>query len=214
MALELIGAGLGRTGTLSLKAALERLGVGPCYHMIEVLRAPERGQHWLEGAQTGSHDWDAIFHGYRSALDWPTAAYWRELAERYPDAKVLLSLRDADRWHDSVMNTLYLMMTKDPPEQAPETLQDFARAMYALIFEKTFGGRLEDRTHATRIFEAHNQAVIDAVPASRLLVYRPGDGWDPLCRFLDVPVPDEDFPHRNDTAEYRSRTGLPALGPR
>jgi hypothetical protein len=213
MALQIIGAGLGRTGTLSLKAALERLGYGRCYHMIEVLKAPERGRHWLGGSRTGTHDWDAIFRGYRSALDWPTAFHWRELVERYPDARVLLSLRDADRWHDSMMNTLYPVMTADPPEQMPETLVDFHRAMVELILEQTFQGRLADRTFAMRVFEEHNRAVVEAVPASRLLVYRPGDGWEPVCRFLDVPVPDDDFPHRNDTAEYRARTGLPALEP-
>ena len=111
MALELIGAGLGRTGTLSLKAALERLGYAPCYHMIEVLTAPERGRHWLARTPTGARDWDAIFRGYRATVDWPAAAFWRELVDRYPDAKVLLSLRDADRWYDSVMNTIYPVMT-------------------------------------------------------------------------------------------------------
>ena len=213
MALELIGAGLGRTGTLSLKAALERLGCGPCYHMIEVLAAPERGRHWLEQTRSGSLDWDAIFHGYRATVDWPAAAFWRELAKRYPDAKVLLSLRDADRWYDSVMNTIYQVMTQAPPERAPRILHDFHAMVYALIFERTFGGRLGDRTDAKRVFEEHNQAVIDAIPASRLLVYRPGDGWEPLCRFLDVPEPEEAFPHLNDTAWYRARMGLPAIEP-
>lgn len=213
MALALIGAGLGRTGTLSLKAALERIGYGPCYHMIEVLTAPGRGRHWLEQTQSGSHDWDAIFHGYRATVDWPAAAFWRELVERYPDAKVLLSLRDADRWYDSVMNTIYPMMMQGLPERAPQTLRDFREMVYTLIVERTFDGRLDDRAHATRVFEAHNQAVIDAIPASRLLVYRPGDGWEPLCRFLNVPVPEEDFPHLNDTAWYRQRTGLPAIEP-
>lgn len=213
MALELIGAGLGRTGTLSLKAALERIGYGPCYHMIEILSAPERGRHWLARTQSGSYDWDAIFRGYRATVDWPAAAFWRQLVERYPDAKVLLSLRDADRWHDSVMNTLYPVMTRDLPERAPEVIRDFREMMYVLVFERTFGGRLSDRAHAKRVFEQHNQAVIDAIPASRLLVYEPGDGWEPLCRFLDVPVPDEDFPHRNDTAWYRARMGLPAIVP-
>jgi len=214
MALELIGAGLGRTGTLSLKAALERIGYGPCYHMMEVLLAPERARHWLEQARSGSHDWDTIFHGYRSTVDWPAAAFWRELVEHYPDAKVLLSRRDADRWYDSVMNTIYPVLTQGPPKRAPETLRDFHEMVYALIFERTFEGRLEDRTDAKRVFEAHNQAVIDAIPASRLLVYQPGDGWAPICRFLDVPVPDEAFPHLNDTAWYRARTGLPAIDPR
>ena len=214
MALELIGAGLGRTGTLSLKAALERIGYAPCYHMIEILSAPERGRHWLAGAESGSHDWDAIFRGYRATVDWPAAAFWRELAQRYPDAKVLLSLRDADRWYESVMNTIYPLMTQGPPEHAPEILHEFHGMVYALIFERTFAGRLADRAHAKRVFEAHNQAVIDAIPASRLLVYQPGDGWEPLCRFLGVPVPDEQFPHLNDTAWYRARTGLPAIEPR
>jgi hypothetical protein len=214
VALELIGAGLGRTGTLSLKAALERIGYGPCHHMIEILRAPERAGHWLQHERGGSHDWDAIFHGYRATVDWPAAAFWRELAERHPDAKVLLSVRDADRWYESVMNTIYPVMTQDLPEQAPEILRDFHAMVYELIFERTFEGRLADRAHARHVFEAHNQAVIAAIPASRLLVYRPGDGWEPLCRFLDVPVPDEEFPHLNETAWYRARTGLPPIAPR
>ncbi len=140
MALELIGAGLGRTGTLSLKAALERVGYGPCYYMMEVLFAPERARHWLEQTEGGSHDWDAIFNGYRATVDWPAAAFWRELVERYPDAKVLLSLRDADRWYDSVMNTIDQVMTQGPPERAPETLHDFHEMVYALIFERDLRG--------------------------------------------------------------------------
>jgi hypothetical protein len=211
MTLELIGAGLGRTGTLSLKSALETLGFGPCYHMIEVLRAPERARHWLEQTRSASHDWDTLFQGYRATVDWPAAAFWRELAARYPDAKVLLSLRDADRWHESVMNTIHQVLTQAPPRSAPPLLQDFHEMVHTLIYQQTFGGRLDDRVHARRVFEAHNQAVIDAIPAERLLVYRPGDGWEPLCRFLDVPVPDGEFPHLNDTAFYRERFGLPPL---
>jgi hypothetical protein len=211
MALDLIGAGLGRTGTLSLKAALERLGYAPCYHMIEVLRAPERARHWLERTESGAHDWDAILDGYRATVDWPAAAFWRELIERYPDAKVLLSLRDADRWYDSVMNTILPVLRQGPPQRAPELLHEFHAMVYALVFERTFEGRLGDRAHAKRVFEAHNQAVIDAVPASRLLVYRAGDGWEPLCGFLGAPVPAEDFPHLNDTAWYRAHAGLPGI---
>lgn len=211
MALELIGAGLGRTGTLSLKAALERIGLAPCYHMIEILRAPQRARHWLERTRGGSHDWETIFHGYRATVDWPAAAFWRELAERYPDAKVLLSLRDAERWHESVMNTIHPMITRSLPAEAPEALREFRAMVRELIVERAFDGRLDDRAHALRVFERHNQAVIDAIPGSRLLVYRPGDGWEPLCRFLEVPVPDEDFPHLNDTTWYRARMGLPEI---
>jgi hypothetical protein len=210
MALQLIGAGLGRTGTLSLKAALERIGYGPCYHMIEVLTAPARASHWLEPAPSASHDWEAIFRGYRATVDWPAAAFWRELAERHPGAKVVLTVRDAERWHESVMNTIYPVMRQGPPAQAPELVHRFHRMVVGLILERTFDGRLHDRAHAKRVFEQHNQAVVDTIPAERLLVYRAGDGWEPLCRFLGVPVPDEDFPHLNDTAWYRARTGLPA----
>lgn len=209
MALDLIGAGLGRTGTLSLKAALERIEYGPCYHMIEVLAAPERASPWLEPEWSDSNNWDAIFHGYRATVDWPAAAFWRQLVERYPDARVLLSLRDADRWYDSVMNTIYPVMKQGPPARAPEILHSFHAMVYRLIFEQTFEGRLEDRAHAKRVFEEHNRAVIASIPASRLLVYESGDGWDPICRFLGVPVPNEEFPHLNDTAWYRARAGLP-----
>jgi hypothetical protein len=214
MALKLIGAGLGRTGTLSLKSALERIGYGPCYHMMEVLAEPERGRQWLQKTQSGAHDWEGIFRGYRATVDWPAAAFWRELVERYPDAKVLLSVRDPDRWYDSLMNTIYPVMTQGLPERAPASLGDFYDMVHALIFEQTFGGQLADRAHAKRVFEQHNQAVIDTVPASRLLVYRPGDGWEPICSFLEVSVPKEDFPHLNDTTWYRARTGLPPLHPR
>jgi len=211
MALALIGAGFGRTGTLSLKAALEQIGYGPCYHMMEILTAPERAQDWCEPAAGGARDWEAIFHGYRATVDWPAAAYWRELAERYPDAKVLLSLRDADRWYDSVANTILAVLTQRPPAEAPRAVHDFHAMVHALIVEQTFHGRLDDRAHAKRVFEEHNQAVVDAIPAARLLVYQPGDGWEPLCRFLDAPVPQEDFPHLNDTAWYRSHLGLAAI---
>ena len=127
------------------------------------------------------------------------------------DAKVLLSVRDADRWYESVMNTIYPVMKEGPPENAPKILHEFHEMVYALIFERTFSNRLADPKYAKRVYEDHNQAVIDEIPAERLLVYRAGDGWEPLCRFLGVPVPEEEFPHLNDTAWYRARTGLPEL---
>jgi hypothetical protein len=112
-----------------------------------------------------------------------------------------------------VSNTIYPALMQGPPERAPAILHEFHRMAYDLIFERTFGGHLGDRAHAKRVFEEHNQAVVDAIPASRLLVYRPGDGWEPICRFLGVPVPDEGFPHLNDTAWYRAHTGLTPIEP-
>lgn len=210
MTIELIGAGFGRTGTLSLKAAIERLGYGPCYHGIEVLREPERAKHWLTPMPEGTYDWDTIFQGYRATVDWPASAFWRDLVEHYPNAKVLLSVRDADRWYDSVMNTIYPSMTQGPPKQAERALHEFHDMLFRLIFETTFGGRIEDQVHAKQVFRAHNQAVIDDIEKSRLLVYQAGDGWEPICHFLEVPVPDEDFPHLNDRTWYRSRARISA----
>lgn len=208
MTLHVIGAGLGRTGTHSLKVGLEMIGFGPCYHMLEVIAAPERGTHWLEQANEGTNAWERIFEGFQATVDWPAAAYWRELVEAYPEAKVILSLRDSDRWYQSMMNTIYRTLTVDLPDELPANVRDFTQMTRQLIFEQTFDGRMDDRGYAIGVYEEHNQAVIDAIPAERLLAYRPGDGWEPLCRFLGVPIPDEPYPHLNDTNEFRARMGL------
>jgi hypothetical protein len=211
VALSVIGAGFGRTGTFSLRVALGQLGFGPCHHMAEIFANPSQLPLWEAAARGEAVDWDTVLAGYRATVDWPAAAFWRELVEESPDAKVLLSLRDADRWYDSVRDTIYHTLTRELPDEVPETLRAFHAMIRELIFDRTFGGRLGDREHAKRVFEAHNQAVVDAIPPSKLLVYHPGDGWEPLCRFLDVPVPGEPFPHLNDTAEFRARIGLPPV---
>lgn len=211
MTLEVIGAGFSRTGTLSLKVALEQLGFGPCYHMMEVMGSPVRPAHWMGLLDGGLPDWDAIFDGYRSTVDWPACTWWRELADAYPDAKVILSLRDGQGWYDSVMNTIYHALVAKVPEAAPPHIHTQIRMVGRLVGERTFAGRIEDRAHAIDVFDRHNRQVIDAIPNERLLVYRPGDGWEPLCRFLDCDVPASDFPRLNDTAEFRARLGLPPV---
>lgn len=204
MALALVGAGFGRTGTKSLKLALERLGFGPCHHMYEVRRNPEQLPFWQAAAAGRLPDWDEVFAGYRACVDWPAAAFWREIAEHYPAAKVLLTVRPEDAWIDSIYATIY------PRMRDCETLESgHARASMSmarsLIVERTFGGRLDDREHAKAVFRAHNETVRRSVPPERLLVYRVGEGWEPLCRFLDVPIPDDAFPHINSTEEFRER---------
>lgn len=211
MTFDVIGAGFGRTGTLSLKVALEQLGHGPCYHMLEVIGSTERPAQWHALVTGGAPDWDALFDGYRATVDWPACAYWRELVDHFPDAKVLLSLRDSDKWYDSVMNTIYNALADDVPAEMPESVHTGRAMVRKLILEDTFGGKLEDRAHAIGIFERHNQAVIDAVPPEKLLVYQPGEGWEPICRFLDCSVPEADFPRLNDTNEFRERMGLPPI---
>lgn len=208
MALKVIGAGLGRTATFSLKFALEHLGLGPCYHMSEVFAGARRNVPlWLEVVD-GNADWDAIFDGYRSTTDYPACSYWRELAEFYPDAKVVLTVRDADSWFDSVSQTIFSERMQGSLAGSPvETM------MQGAVFD-AFGGRVDDRAFMTEWFESRNQTVIDALPRERLLVYSPKEGWAPLCSFLGVPVPDVPFPRVNSRDELEQvsdeQGGLPA----
>ncbi len=202
MALEIIGAGLGRTGTLSLKMALEELGFGPCYHMSEVHADARRARAWIEGYDGKPVEWETVFEGYRSTVDWPACHFWRELAAHYPEAKVLLSKRDSAAWYKSVRNTILKAIRRIPADL--EEKQPFNPGVLGqrVLLGDFFDGRIDDEAHARAVFDAHNQAVIDAIPAERLLVYEPGQGWEPLCRFFDVTVPDSDYPHANSTEEF------------
>jgi len=200
MALKIVGAGFGRTGTLSLKSALEKLGFGPCYHMFEVVERPAHIEMWHRLAYGGSMDWDLLFKDFQSAVDWPAARYWRELADYYPDAKVLLSLRDPESWYKSVTDTIYRGLTMRIPDKAPEPRKLQAAMARKIVLEDTFDGRFEDKAYAIEVFNRHNQAVRDSIDPARLLVFDAKEGWPPLCRFLGVAQPDEPFPRLNDTA--------------
>lgn len=203
MALSVIGAGFGRTGTLSLKQALETRGVGRCYHMQEVHRNPDHVAVWDEIADGAEGPWDELLEGYGATLDWPACRYWRELAAHYADAKVLLSVRDPDDWYDSVHETIYQFLEADEVAGSPTAgpLREMARKT---VLRRTFDDRFADRGHAISVFERHNDAVRAAFDEDRLLVYRASDGWEPLCQFLDVPIPDEPFPHVNRRRELRA----------
>ena len=200
MTMNLIGAGFGRTGTLSLKQAIEKIGAGPCYHMQEVAKNQHAAQ-WRAAAKGEAQPWDEVFDGFEATVDWPACTFWRELAAHYPGAKVLLSVRDPERWYDSVANTIYKAM------KASEGLTEGPIGIHMamarrLVLENTFDGRFEDRAHAIDVFQRHNEAVEKEIPAERLLVCEVGSGWEPLCSFLDKPIPDEDFPHVNSTEEF------------
>ena len=203
MTLELIGAGFGRTGTLSLKGAIERLGAGPCYHMLEVPRNPGHAERWHAAARGEPTDWDDLFAGYPATVDWPGCHFWRELVARYPEAKVLLSVRSAESWYQSVRATIYQALNR--VDEAPEPMRPHLAMGRRIVLENTFDGRFEDEKYAMAVFERHNEEVQAAVPADRLLVYAIGSGWKPLCDFLDVPVPDEEFPHVNTSESFRDR---------
>ena len=195
MALKVIGAGLGRTATLSLKFALEHLGVGPCYHMSEVFAAGRRNVPlWLDVVR-GKPDWETVFAGFQSTTDYPACTYWRELAAFYPHAKVILTVRDAGTWFDSVSETIF-----SPRMQGSLVGSPVGAMMQGVIFDE-LGDRVNDRAFMTDWFVRRNQAVIDSLPSDRLLVFSPKEGWKPLCAFLGVPVPDAPFPRVNSRDE-------------
>lgn len=204
MTIKVIGAGFGRTGTLSMKYALEMLGFVKCYHMMEVGMHPTHTQVWLDLAHGKEIGWETLFDGYQASVDWPSANFWREQMAAYPEAKVLLTLRDPDRWYDSVMNTIWKVSSgnRDNPDKRAQASAKFA---FDVIWDRVFDGRMEDKAHVLACYEAHNQEVIDTVPDDMLLVYEPGQGWEPLCEFLEVPVPAEDYPHVNSTDEFTER---------
>lgn len=205
MTLAVVGAGFGRTGTLSLKGALETLGLGPCYHMTEVFAHPKHVPVWRQAAEGGAVDWDTLFAGYAATVDWPACAFWRQLVRHWPTAKVILTVRDPARWYESVSKTIHQAMQRELPDDAPEAAHAHLAMVRRLILEGTFDGRFEDRDHAIAVYEAHNEAVRREVPPARLLVFEVVEGWAPLCRFLDRPEPDASFPRVNSSDEFRAR---------
>ena len=201
MALKVVGAGFGRTGTLSMKAALEQLGLGPCYHMAEVIAHPPFVNHWMEAAEGRDVDWDVVFEGYGATVDWPACRFWRELAGHYSDAKVILTVRDLDTWFDSCQATVFNVM-KAPLEVLPPPMAGVARMARTLIRQKTFHDRLDDRSHCVAVHRAHIEEVRRTIPSSRLLVFDVKEGWEPLCAFLGVSVPDSPFPRVNERESF------------
>jgi hypothetical protein len=203
MALKVIGSGLGRTGTLSTKLALEQLGFAPCHHMVEVFMNPEQVPLWIAAGE-GRPDWDAIFGAYEAMVDHPGCAYWRELAAHYPDAKVLHTVRDPDKWFDSTQATIFNPDRPPPPEGTP--MRTFFDQLYAF-----YGGDMHDRAFMTGFFRRHTERVVASVPADRLLVFDVKEGWAPLCAFLCVPVPDSPYPRENSTEQFQSRVAAGQL---
>jgi hypothetical protein len=207
MPIQVIGAGLGRTGTLSLKAALEELGFAKCYHMTEALARKDDAQTWDAATRGEPVDWDRLFAGYRATVDVPSCVFYRELLEKYPEAKVILTVRDPERWYDSSRQTIYFARNAFPKWATllNPRMRVFQR-MIGRLWDKMFRGRFEDRAFAIDVFNRHNEQVRRDVPADRLLVYEVSQGWGPVCAFLGVPVPEgKPFPHLNDAAEFRTR---------
>lgn len=198
MTLSVISAGFGRTGTMSLKLALEQLGHGPCHHMAEVIENGAVQVPLWNDALAGNPDFETIYQGYNSAVDWPSAAFWKELAEAYPDAKIILSTRSAESWYDSISETI--LATVWAPETWPPQAVEWFR-MVTKVLERSFG-EAKDKDSLIAVFNAHEAAVKAAIPAERLLVHSARDGWEPLCAFLGAPVPDTPYPRTHSKEEF------------
>src|SRR5215218_431288 len=224
--LRVIGAGFGRTGTTSLREALVRLGFDPCDHMDENFARPERFVLWREAFQRKQAgeaiDWRPLLADYRAIVDWPGAYFWRELTSAHPEAKVILTVRDPDRWYASTLATISNFRTRVRDDDSllarvrvllmclgMPGMREVLRFIDDLIWQATFDGRFRKREYALHVFSEHNQTVQATIPADRLLVFDVKQGWEPLCQFLGVPVPaGEPFPHLNDASSMQMRTWL------
>ena len=213
--MKVIGAGFGRTGTMSLKGALEQLGFGPAFHMIDLPRRADLVPGWQAAADGEAVDWVELLDGWESTVDWPACTFWEQISAAFPDAPVLLSVRDPEKWYESCKKSIHASAQAAAKGElkggSVQVSQEALKMINTLIWHGTFEGRFDDKDFAIDLFNRHNEDVKSKVPADKLLVYEITEGWEPLCEFLDVPVPDAPMPHLNDTAAFREMVGLPAL---
>jgi hypothetical protein len=208
MELQVVGAGLGRTGTHSLKVALEQLLGGPCYHMVEVFGRPDQGETWAAAVRGEDVDWASFLAPYRATVDWPAAAFWQELSVAAPGAVIVLSTRDSDAWWKSASETIFAVLSRGAGPDDDAGREELT--MIEALIEQRFTPAWRDRAGAIAAYEAHNARVRAEAPPGRLVEWQPGDGWAPLCAALGVTEPPEPFPHLNSTSDFRAMTGLDA----
>ena len=213
--LKVIGAGFGRTGTSSLQIVLEELGFGPCYHFEEVYKHRDHLAQWEAAARGEPVDWHKIFGKYQAALDWPSCAFYKELMNIYPDAKVLLTVRNPEGWYESAKNSIYQLGTGFKSSPVASAVMKFVKIISPLtrrifrlsediVWEGTFHGRFEDKDYSIAVFQQHIEEVKKYVPPEKLLVYEVKEGWKPLCDFLGVEIPaGKEFFHLNDRTSFR-----------
>ena len=202
MALKVIGSGFGRTGTMSLKMALEQLGFGPCHHMVECMGDPSKVANWQKVAAGQAVSWDEVFEGYAAQVDWPGCHVWRQLADHYPDAKVLHSVRPEESWWNSYSQTIGKMMDIYETLPMPPHVAAMTKAARDMIASQTFGGPHLDKDASLAAFRKRTEDVKAAIPPERLLVFDVAEGWEPLCAFLNAPVPDTPFPRTNAVEDF------------
>jgi hypothetical protein len=206
MGLKVVGAGVGRTGTASLKMALEQLLAGRCHHMFEIVGDPSQVSGWTDAIDGREVDWQELLGGYVAQVDWPGASFWREISAANPDALVVLSTRDPDAWYRSASDTIFNAFDRPPPG-----FEQWFGTTLPKMFRERFCADFANSAAMMEAFERHNAAVRAGVPAGRLLEWTASDGWEPLCERLGVPVPSEAFPLINTTNETRAAIGLPPM---
>lgn len=218
MSIKIIGAGFPRTGTSSLKVGLEMLGFDECYHMKNLLINPYKLPYWNELETKGTTNYEELFEGFQAIVDIPGYLYYQTLMDQYPNAKVILSTRDFDGWYDSINSTLVkavypnfdfkLMILRNaifrPVVFKSKKCVDMVKRTF---FENQFEGNFSDKARAKELYYRHHETVKQTVPEDKLLIYKPGDGWEPLCTFLNVPVPEQEYPHLNKKENFRDMMG-------
>lgn len=205
--MQVIGSGFGRSGTKSTKDALEMLGFAPCHHMYEVVDHPDQVAHWQAVFAGQAVQWHAVFAGYRAQVDWPGAHVWRELAQAYPEAKVLHTVRPEDSWCASFATTIGKLSHTYKDMELPPHIAAMMEATMGALTEQTFDGDMTDPDKLRRAYRQRTEQVRDTIEAERLLVFDVAEGWEPLCRFLGVPVPAGPFPHMNHRADFWQALG-------
>ncbi len=222
MSLLVIGTGVGRTGTHSLKLALEQLGFAKCYHMDELLQHPERLVYFQQAGRGENVNWNELFDGYQSAVDYPVARYYKQIIATYPDAKIIHTTRDPESWYNSAMDSifwaskpsfgrLFKILIKMPFSSVIRKRLPVLKYDGAMI-DAIFGKNLKDKAEVIRRFNAINAETLNFIPKDRSLVYDVKTGWEPLCKFLNVPVPETPFPKSNTREEFRKNVALISAG--
>jgi len=222
MSLQVIGSGVGRTGTHSLKLALEILGFGKCYHMEDLLREPGRLNYFEQAEKGESVNWDALFEGYKSAVDYPVARYYKQIIPAYPNARVVHTIRDAESWYKSAMETIFWaskpsagrilkMLIRMPFSSAIRNRMPVLKYNGKMV-DSIFGKDLHNKQEVIKRYNAINEETLNFLPKERSLVYEVKSGWEPLCNFLNVPIPSEPFPRSNTREQFRKNVAKIAAG--
>lgn len=222
MSLKVIGTGLGRTGTHSLKLAIEQLGVGKCYHMVELFQQPERLKYFKKAERGEKVNWNELFDGYKAAVDYPAARYYKQITEFYPEAKVIHTLRDPEEWYESASATIfwaskpYSLRILKLAVHLPFSSEARRRIPVLLynrkLSELEFGRYLRDKEKVLEKYKKHHEEVLRTISSERLLMFDPKNGWEPLCKFLDVPVPSQPYPRSNTREEFLKRVEIIGSG--